>query len=131
MDQNRLAYLNRAFFGGRFMTVIIDVCYFDARLKITCCGQFFDAQGWEIYSRYDLRSNIRVVAGYNYQEPIDDQYTGQFNIRAFITGAQYTFNERNYSDMVYVEFLNDNGSLADGGEKGNIITIGGRYGFDW
>jgi len=94
-------------------------------------GQFFDAQGWEIYSRYDLRSNIRVVAGYNYQEPIDDQYTGQFNIRAFITGAQYTFNERNYSDMVYVEFLNDNGSLADGGEKGNIITIGGRYGFDW
>jgi hypothetical protein len=94
-------------------------------------SQFFDAQGWEIYSRYDVRSNIRVVAGYNYQDPKDDTYTGQFNIRAFIAGAQYTFNERNYSDMVYVEFLNDNGRLADGGEKGSIITIGGRYGFDW
>jgi hypothetical protein len=94
-------------------------------------GQFFDARGGEIYSRYDVKSNIRVVAGYNYQEPMDDKYTGQFNVRAFIAGAQYTFGNRDFSDMVYVELINDNGRLADGGEKGTIITLGGRYKFDW
>ncbi|WP_455197042.1 porin [Kaarinaea lacus] len=93
--------------------------------------QFFDARGWEFYSRYDFRSNIRLVAGYNYLKPEDENYSGLYNVRDLIIGAQYTFGKRDYSDMVYVEYLNSHGKLADGSPGEDIITIGGRYRLNW
>jgi len=94
-------------------------------------GFFFDAFGWEVYSRIDPHPRLRVVAGVNYLLPDDDNYPGSLVNRQLIAGIHYTFWRNTFDDMFYVEFLSNRGVDASGGDQPSAITAGVRVKLEW
>jgi predicted porin len=90
---------------------------------------FFDARGWEVYCRYDIRGRIRATAGLNALQPDDGDYQGAFEVEQYLAGVQYAFGEPTFDRMVYLEFLFDEGRLAEGDTLRNRATIGVRWGW--
>ena len=90
---------------------------------------YVDSIGWETYFRYDLNRKWRVVAGFN--TAIEDQssYTGDFSVKEVILGAQRTFREHDFHDMIFVEVSLNHGRLADGSDGDSRVSIGFRYRF--
>ena len=90
---------------------------------------YVDSIGWETYFRYDLNRKWRVVAGFN--TAIEDQssYTGDFSVKEVILGAQRTFREHDFHDMIFVEVSLNQGRLADGSDGDSRVSIGFRYRF--
>lgn len=90
-------------------------------------GIYFDSTGAELYMRYDIDESIRIAGGGNWLFPKNDEYKGEFSIKNIILSLQYTFNEKNFDDLVYVEVSLPNGKLANGDSKDTRIAIGLRY----
>jgi predicted porin len=92
---------------------------------------YLDTEGWEIYYRHDLNLKWRLIAGLNRLKPASNDYLGKFDIKETIIGAQFTFGERDFTDMVFVEAAYRQGHLADGSPRKSQITVGFRYRFSY
>ncbi|MBL0721394.1 MAG: hypothetical protein JJV88_02305, partial [Sulfurovum sp.] len=94
-------------------------------------GHYFDALGMEIYLRYDINNNIRIAGGTNILLANDNHYIGEFNIKRVILSAQYTFRERTFDDLFFIEISIPKGRSAQGESINKpIIAIGLRYKFN-
>ena len=94
-------------------------------------GIYFDSAGAELYLRYDIDDSFRMAGGGNWLFPKDNDYEGKFSIKNVILSLQYTFGEKNFDDLVYVEVSLPNGKLANGDSKDARIAIGLRYLLDY
>jgi len=94
-------------------------------------GVYFDGIGAELYMQYDIDDDIRVAGGGNWLFPEDNEYNGMYSIKNLIFSLQYTFGEKTFDDLVYMELSLPNGKFADGESKNASITIGLRYLFDY
>ena len=94
-------------------------------------GIYFDSVGAELYLRYDIDESFRIAGGGNWLFPTDNDYDGKYNIKNLIFSLQYTFGEKTFDDMVYMEVSLPNGKLADGESKDARIAIGLRYLLDY
>jgi predicted porin len=94
-------------------------------------GVYFDSVGAELYMRYDIDESFRVAGGGNWLFPEDDDYDGKYNIKNIILSLQYTFGEKTFDDMVYMEVSLPNGKFANGDSKDARIAIGLRYLLDF
>lgn len=94
-------------------------------------GTYFDAVGTELYLRYDHSESIRLVGGINTLIPTDNDYEGEFNIKRLILSFQYTFGEKIFDDLVYIEVSIPGGNLSDGEKRNTSVAIGLRYLLDF
>jgi len=94
-------------------------------------GFYFDSAGAELYMRYDIDESFRVAGGGNWLFPKDNDYDGQYSIKNVILSLQYTFGEKTFDDLVYLEVSLPNGKLANGDSKDARIAIGLRYLLDY
>ncbi len=90
-------------------------------------GIHFNSTGAELYMRYDIDESIRLAGGGNWLLPKDNDYDGKYSIKNVILSLQYTFGEKTFDDLVYVEVSLPNGKLANGDDKDARIAIGLRY----
>jgi predicted porin len=90
---------------------------------------YVDSKGWETYYRYDLNRKWRVVAGFNTATENQQNYSGEFDVKEIILGAQRTFREHDFHDMIFVEFSVNRGRLFDGSDGDSTVAIGFRYRF--
>ena len=93
--------------------------------------QFIDSFGFEFYSRYRLSSVWRAIAGLSLLEPEDDAYEGHYRNREYILGFQWTFWRKTFDDMVYAEYLLNDGRLADGTGRPDALAVGFRTKLQW
>jgi len=94
-------------------------------------GIYFDSAGAELYMRYDIDESFRVAGGGNWLFPKDNNYEGKYSIKNIILSLQYTFGEKTFDDLVYMEVSLPNGKLANGDSKDARIAIGLRYLLDY
>ncbi len=94
-------------------------------------GIYFDSAGAELYMRYDIDESFRVAGGGNWLFPKDSDYDGKYSIKNVILSVQYTFGEKNFDDLVYVEVSLPQGKLANGESKDTRIAVGLRYLLDY
>ena len=94
-------------------------------------GKYINANGWELYGRYQINKRIRAVAGANYLDPDkNDPDAGQYKIRAGILGMQYTYRDIKIGDIIYFEMELRGGRQVDGARSENAYTLGFRYSFE-
>ena len=77
-------------------------------------GYYFDSIGAELYLRYKINDSVRIVGGGNWMIPTDDSYLGKYRIRTNILSLQYTFGNKTYDDLIYIEASSPRGRLANG-----------------
>ena len=94
-------------------------------------GVYFDSAGAELYMRYDMDESFRIAGGANWLFPKDNDYEGKYTIKNIILSLQYTFGEKTFDDLVYMEVSLPNGKLANGEGKDARIAIGLRYLLDY
>ena len=94
-------------------------------------GTYFDAVGTELYLRYDASESIRLAGGINTLNPTDNDYEGEYNIKRLILSLQYTFGEKTFDDLVYIEVYIPGGNDADGEKLNTSVAIGLRYLIDF
>ncbi len=94
-------------------------------------GVYFDSAGAELYMRYDIDESFRIAGGGNWLFPKDNNYEGKYSTKNVILSLQYTFGEKTFDDLVYVEVSLPNGKLANGDSKDARIAIGLRYLLDY
>jgi len=90
-------------------------------------GHYFDSLGAELFLRYDISDSIRIAGGGNWMIPTDDEYLGKYRIRSNILSLQYTFGNKTYSDLVYIEVSTPRGRLANGDSLDISLAVGMRY----
>ncbi len=90
-------------------------------------GIYFEGTGAELYMRYDIDESFRVAGGGNWLFPRNNDYKGEYSIKNVILSLQYTFGEKSFDDLVYIEVSLPNGKLANGDSKDTRIAIGLRY----
>lgn len=90
---------------------------------------YVDSIGWETYYRYDFNRKWRIVAGFNTAVESESNYNGEYEINEVILGAQRTFREHDFHDMIFVEVSINGGLLADGSDRDSTASIGFRYRF--
>lgn len=90
-------------------------------------GHYFDSLGMELYLRYKINDSFRIVGGGNWMIPTDDNYLGKYRIRANILSLQYTFANKTYDDLIYIEATSPRGRLANGDSLDISLAIGMRY----
>lgn len=94
-------------------------------------GMYFDSVGAELYMRYDVDESFRLAGGGNWLVSKDDDYDGKYSIKDTILSLQYTFGEKTFDDLVYIEVSLPNGKLANGDSRDPSIAIGLRYLLDY
>jgi len=90
-------------------------------------GTYFESIGTELYLRYDIDESFRLAGGGNWLLPRDDDYEGQYSIKDIIFSLQYTFGEKSFDDLVYLEVSLPGGKLANGDSRDVSVAIGFRY----
>jgi len=93
-------------------------------------GYYFTSIGSELYTRYRITDAIRFTFGFNFLQPRDDNYVGDYEVEDYISSLQYGFDKR-FDKMIYVEGKLSNGYHADGSETSNAISVGFRYLLDY
>jgi len=94
-------------------------------------GMYFDSVGAELYLRYDIGESFRLAGGGNWVFEKDNDYEGEFSINNVIFSVQYTFGEKTFDDMAYIEVSVPNGKWANGDTRDTSIAVGMRYLFDY
>jgi len=99
-------------------------------IETTDEGVYFDGKGTELFAQWEFRNHWWLVGGGNYLTPDDDQeQAGEYEIFYTVLGLRYTFDS--FNRMVYAEFRNDHGKLANGQERDNEFTLGVRWDFGY
>ncbi|MEA3417893.1 MAG: hypothetical protein U9Q90_00735 [Campylobacterota bacterium] len=93
-------------------------------------GIYFDSVGAELYLRYNIGESFRLAGGGNWLIPSDNDYKGDYNIKNTILSLQYTFGEKTFDDIVYLEVSIPKGELANGDKLNTSVAIGLRYLFN-
>ena len=94
-------------------------------------GTYFDGVGAELYMSYDIDESFRLAGGGNWLIPRDKNYEGEFSIEDIILSVQYTFGQKTFDDVVYLEVSLPSGKLADGERRDVSVAIGLRYLLDY
>lgn len=94
-------------------------------------GMYFDSVGAELYMRYDIDKSFRIAGGGNWLSPKDNDYAEKYSVKNVILSLQYTFGEKTFDDLVYVEVSLPNGKLANGDSQDARIAIGLHYLLDY
>lgn len=92
---------------------------------------YFDSIGAELYMRYDIDDSFRIAGGGNWLASRDNDYEGEYSIKDVILSLQYTFGEKTFDDLVYLEVSLPNGNIANGDSQDPRIAIGLRYLLDY
>ena len=87
-------------------------------------GHYYDAHGWELYSRYNFTHRYHGRFGFNWQNSIDKDYLGEHEIREVYLSFDYSYNRLNPQDRVYAEFVSNHGYNADGTDAENLLVLG-------
>ena len=91
-------------------------------------GIYFSGWGSELYARQRLIKGFWLVAGYNWLVPDSDQtQAGEYQLLYGIAGLRYSIDD--FNRLAYAEWRVDSTISQDGGELGNIFTIGVRWDF--
>ncbi len=92
-------------------------------------GSYFDGIGTELYLRYDIDESYRVAVGGNVLIPRDNGYEREsdYSIKTGIISLQYTFGEKSFDDLFYIEASFPYGRLANGDKLSSNIAVGFRY----
>ncbi|NRB38854.1 MAG: hypothetical protein HRU20_10360, partial [Pseudomonadales bacterium] len=90
-------------------------------------GTYYDARGWELYSRYNFTPRHHSRVGFNWQKPDDDDYIGAHKIEEFYLSYDYSYNRLNKQDRVYLEFVYNQGRVADGTDSENALLLGLQF----
>ena len=91
---------------------------------------YFDGTGAELFAQWQFRDRWWLAGGGNYLDPdSDDPDAGQYQIRYLVLGVRYTFDS--FNRMLYAEWRDDYGKLADGTRRGNEVTVGFRWDFGY
>lgn len=99
-------------------------------IETTNEARYFDGTGIELFAQWQLRDRWWLTGGGNYLEPDDDDPdAGEYSIRFLVLGVRYTFDS--FNRMLYAEWRNDFGKLADGTSRGNEFTVGFRWDFGY
>gem|GEM_PF-1679620 len=93
-------------------------------------GIYFDGIGAELYLRYDFTKSIRFACGGNWLKPRDSDYLGQYNIKTSIFSLQYTFGQKTFDDLIYIEVSIPKGHLSNGDSMDHSVALGLRYLFN-
>jgi hypothetical protein len=88
---------------------------------------YFNGVGSELYVRYNIDESYRLAFGGNVLIPTDNSYKGDYSIKTLIVSLQYTFGEKNFDDLVYLEVSRPFGKLANGDKSKSRIAVGLRY----
>jgi len=93
-------------------------------------GTFFDAEGAELYTSLALDVKHKVYAGFNWLEPDDSSYDGDFNRRYLAFGVSRSFGLTRAPSVVFLECLLEDSTAADGsGGRDSILGGGMRLNF--
>ncbi|MGB5506791.1 MAG: hypothetical protein WBM70_08900, partial [Sulfurovum sp.] len=76
---------------------------------------------------YDVDESLRIAGGGNLLLPTNNDYMGEYSIKDIILSLQYTFGEKTFDDLVYIEVSLPNGKLANGNSRDANIAIVLRY----
>ena len=90
-------------------------------------GIYFDGVGTELYLQYDVDDSLRLVAGANVLIPRDSEYSREYSIRSPIISLQYTFGEKTFDDLIYIEVTKPYGRLANGEVPNTRAAVGLRW----
>ena len=91
-------------------------------------GIYFSGWGSELYARQRLIKGFWLVAGYNWLVPDKDQIqAGEYELLYGVAGLRYSIDD--FNRLAYAEWRVDSTTTQDGGELGNIFTIGVRWDF--
>ena len=91
---------------------------------------YFDGTGAELFAQWQFRDRWWLAGGGNYLDPdSDDPDAGQYQIRYLVLGVRYTFDS--FNRMLYAEWRDDYGKMADGTRRGNEFTVGFRWDFGY
>jgi predicted porin len=91
-------------------------------------GIYFSGWGSELYARQRLIKGFWLVAGYNWLVPDKDQIqAGEYELLYGVAGLRYSIDD--FNRLAYAEWRVDSTTSQDGGELGNIFTIGVRWDF--
>ena len=92
-------------------------------------SQFYDATGYEFYSRYRFSKNERwhLAAGFNYLKPDDDENLGDFDNKFGIVEIGYLFKK---SSHIFASSKLDYSNDALGDRRNqSVFGVGIRFGF--
>ena len=126
IDGNDISYIaGYSYQKGKFMANAV-ISYTQNHMNDDN-GIYFDAVGTELYLRYDQSESIRLVGGINTLIPTNDDYEGEFKFKRLILSLQYTFGQKTFDDLVYIEVSIPGGKLANGDKPNTGVAIGLRY----
>lgn len=93
-------------------------------------GTFFDARGAELYASYALDALHKVYAGFNWLEPDDGDYGGDFEPRYLAAGVSRAFGLERARSVVFLECALEDSTSADGSDGRDSVFGGGmRFNF--
>jgi len=93
-------------------------------------GRFFDAEGAELYASYALDQLHLVYAGFNWLEPDDGDYGGDFERRYLAAGVSRYFGLDRARSVVFLECALEDSTSADGSDGRDSVFGGGmRFNF--
>jgi predicted porin len=93
-------------------------------------GTFFDAQGAELYASLALDERNKVYAGFNWLEPDDGDYGGDFERRYLAAGVSRSFGLERAPSVVFLECALEDSTSADGSDGRDSVFGGGmRFNF--
>jgi predicted porin len=97
-------------------------------MELTDRGQYYDAQGLEVYAQWEVKDNWWLIGGGNWLEPqSDDPEAGLIRVKYYVLGGRYSFDS--FNRMVYVEYRIDKSRLFDGTPGKDEFTFGVRWDF--
>jgi outer membrane protein N len=88
-------------------------------------GTFFDAQGAELYASLALDARHTVYAGFNWLEPDDSDYGGDFERRYVAAGVSRAFGLERSRSVVFLECALEDSTAADGSDGRDSVFGGG------
>jgi len=99
-------------------------------IETTNESRYFDGTGIELFAQWQIRDRWWLTGGGNYLDPDnEDPDAGEYLIRYLVLGVRYTFDS--FNRMLYAEWRDDHGKLADGTSRGNEFTVGFRWDFGY
>ena len=88
-------------------------------------GTFFDAEGAELYASLALDARHKAYAGFNWLEPDDSDYGGDFERRYIAAGISRAFGLERSRSVVFLECALEDSQDADGSDGRDSVFGGG------
>ncbi|MEH6552324.1 MAG: porin [Pseudomonadales bacterium] len=87
---------------------------------------YINATGAELFTQWQVLDKVWLIGGGNWLFPEkDDPDAGDYVLKYGVLGVRYTLDS--FRRMIYIEWRDDHGRLANGQQKKSEVTIGIRW----